>query len=268
MRLGIFDLGMGGLLIARSILEHISDIDMTYFGDTLHVPYGARSKEAIYQYTEKAIDYLFSEHDCQLIILACNTATAAALRRLQQEYLPEKYPDRRILGVVVPTLEAAATAQYKRIGMIATKYVINSNIYHDELFKIDPRIELLTNPAPLLVPLIENNGEPWLRDVLEKYLLDFRTDNIEALILGCTHYAYVQDMARDIMGPNVKILSQTDILPQKLVRYLERHPEINEKISYKKRKDFFLTDLTDTYINMSARLYGDEVIFQQASLPT
>ena len=268
MTLGIFDSGMGGLMIARSVLEQMPDINAVYLGDTLHLPYGARSKEAIYHYTEKAIDHLFREHDCRLIIVACNTASAAALRKIQQEYLPANFPDRRVLGVVVPTLEMAAQSGFQRIGLIATKYIINSNIYQDELFKIDPRIEIIHNAAPLLVPLIENNGEPWLRDVLENYLRPLQTQNIDGLILGCTHYSYVKDMAEEIMGPNVPILSQTDIIPEKLERYLQKHPEINDQIPKGGVHQFYLTDITDTYLNASERIYGKAIDFQKAEYQT
>lgn len=259
---------MGGLMIARSVLEQMPDINSVYLGDTLHVPYGARSKDAIYHYTEKAIDYLFKEHDCELIIVACNTASAAALRQIQQDYLPANYPDRRVLGVVVPTLEAAATMGCEKIGLIATKYIINSNIYQEELFKIDPRIEILSNPAPLLVPLIENNGEPWLYDILETYLRPLQTQNIDGLILGCTHYSYVKDLAEQILGPNIPVLSQTDIIPDKLERYLTKHPEISDKIPREKAHKFYLTDITDTYLNTSERIYGKEIAFEKAQYQT
>ncbi len=268
MRLGIFDSGMGGLLIARSVLEQIPNINMTYLGDTLHVPYGARSTEAIYHYTECAIDFLFSEQDCELIVIACNTASAAALRKIQQDYLPKKYPNRRVLGVVVPTLEAAAAAQIKKIGLIATKYTLASGIYQDELFKIDPRIELVTNAAPLLVPLIENNGEPWLYDILQTYIEPLRRQNIDGLILGCTHYSYVRDLAQNILGPNIPILAQTEIIPAKLDLYLKRHPEIADRISRDGNRRFFLTEVTDSYAQMSERIYGQAIDFQKADIKT
>lgn len=262
MKLGIFDSGMGGLLIARSILEQLPDINLTYLGDTLHLPYGARSKDAIYQYTKNAIEFLF-EQDCALIIVACNTASAAALRQIQQEYLPQSYPDRRVLGVVVPTLEAASEKKFKRVGLIATKYIVESGIYSEELKKINPEIEIFSKATPLLVPLIENEGEEWLHSVLESYLLPLKEQNIDSLILGCTHYAFIKDMAQMILGPEVAVLSQTDIIPQKAVDYLERHPEINTQISYDGEQDYFLSDITSTYLEASKKMCVRDVVFQK-----
>ncbi|HRQ62222.1 MAG TPA: aspartate/glutamate racemase family protein, partial [Alphaproteobacteria bacterium] len=145
------------------------DLDMVYFGDTLHLPYGNRSQEAIHTYTRNAMGFLFQQ-GCKLIIVACNTASAAALRQLQQQWLPGVYSDRRILGVVVPTLEAAIDGGHRNIGLLATNYIVKSDIYGEELKKINPAITLHSIAAPLLVPMIENDGLEWVEPALSRYL--------------------------------------------------------------------------------------------------
>ncbi len=147
-KIGVFDSGLGGLFIADSIRKRMPDYDYLYLGDTLHLPYGRRSDAAIYDLSEKAMRYLFAQ-GCDLIIMACNTASAAALRKLQQGFLAREFPERRILGVVVPTLEVAIDHGAERIGLLATQRTVQSNIYEAELRKINPAVTLTAVAAPL-----------------------------------------------------------------------------------------------------------------------
>ena len=265
MKLGIFDSGLGGLLIAKSIKTHMPSLDMMYLGDTLHVPYGNRSEEAIYEYCYKGVEFLFSQN-CNLIIMACNTGSAAALRRLQQEYLPGRYPERRILGVVVPTLETAVDLGHKKIGLIATNYIIKSNIYEEELQKINPNVRIYSQATPLLVPLIENDGMEWAGAVLRSYLQPLLDRKIESLILGCTHYPFLKNIIREEAGDNLVLLSQDDILPQKLNDYFKRHPEISKPIGRLGLQDFFVTDLTDSYQRSAHFIYNKDIIIEKADI--
>lgn len=265
MKLGVFDSGLGGLLIAKSIREHIPDIDMMYFGDTLHLPYGNRSLDAIYAYSCRAVDFLFSE-GCNLIVVACNTVSASALRRMQQVYLPQNYPDRRILGVVVPTLECAIDRGYRKIGLIGTNYTVKSNVYAEELQKINPNISIYQAAAPLLVPLIENEGMPWIDSVLEHYLRPILAQNIEGLILGCTHYVFLKDNIASIAGKDVSLLAQDEIIPEKLTDYLRRHPEISNPIGRSGQSEFFVSDITQGYKNAAYKMYGREIDIRLAEL--
>ncbi len=263
MKLGIFDSGLGGLLIAKSVREEMPDIDIIYFGDTLHLPYGNRSKQAIYEYSKRAIEFLF-EQDCNLIITACNTVSASALRQLQQEYLPHSdYSNRRILGVVVPTLECAIDAGCKNIGLIATNYTVNSNVYAEELQKLDPNIRMFQANTPLLVPLIENDGMQWLSSVLESYLTPLLKNNIECLILGCTHYPFLKAEIRKIIGDDIAIIAQDDIIPLKLKSYMERHSEIAGKITRGGQSNFIVSDLTDSYKRAAYKIYGQEILIKE-----
>jgi len=265
MKLGVFDSGLGGLLIARAIREHFPDIDMVYFGDTLHLPYGNRSVDAIYTYSQMAMDFLF-EQDCQLIITACNTVSASALRPLQQQYLPTFYPDRRILGVVVPTLECCIDRGYKKLGVIATNHIVRSGIYAEELRKLDPDIEIYQRATPLLVPLIENDGMKWIRPVIEEYIVPLVSKDIECLILGCTHYPFLKEIISDIVGPDISLVSQDVMIPQKLQNYLQRHQEIDEKISRGGHSSFYVSDVTESYLEASRYIYGDDIDVQHVRL--
>lgn len=267
MKLGVFDSGLGGLLIARAIRQAIPDIDMLYFGDTLHLPYGNRSDEAIFNYTRRAMDYLFAQ-DCALIIIACNTASAAALRRLQQTYLPTlkdtPYAGRNIIGVVVPTLEAAIERKFKSIGLIATHSIVTSGVYEEELRKLNPAITLRAQATPLLVPMIEQGGMPWIEAIIAHYLQNFRENPVEALLLGCTHYPIVRDHIKRHLPPQTQIMAQDDIIPEKLRDYLARHPEYNDAITRTGRSAFHVSDLTDNYIAAAQALYGQAITIENA----
>lgn len=263
MKLGIFDSGLGGLLIAKSIRDRMPDLDMVYFGDTLHVPYGNRSFEAIYEYTRQGMEFLFSR-DCSLIVIACNTASAFALRKLQQQFLPKHHKGKNILGVVVPTLETAVEYGCERLGLIGTNYTVRSGIYPDELAKLKPSIQMTQNATPLLVPLVENDGLRWAGPILDHYLTPLKEKNVEALILACTHYPFLKEQIRDVIGPDVKILSQDDVIPAKLEDYLNRHPEY--KIGNHGKSEFYVSDLSESYRKTAESFYGEPLKIEKVSL--
>lgn len=266
MKLGVFDSGLGGLLIAKSIKEKMPEIDIIYFGDTLHLPYGNRSGEAIYEYSKRAIDFLFSE-ECALIITACNTVSASVLRKLQQLYLPNSpYSERRILGVIVPTLETAIEKNHKNIGVIATNHTIETNIYPYELQKIDSNIKIVQQSTPLLVPLIENNGAQLLPSVLASYLEPMVKNDIECLILGCTHYPFLKEEIKKIVGDNISLISQDEIIPDKLIDYLTRHQEISNKINKQGNTSFYVSDITQSYIDAAKHIYKSNINIKLAKL--
>lgn len=264
MKLGIFDSGLGGLMIAEAINRHFEALDTVYLGDTLHLPYGNRSEGTIYECTRAAMDFLLGAQGCRLVIVACNTASAAALRRLQQEWLPRYYPERRILGVVVPTLEAALERGARHIGLIGTNYIVRSEIYPQELRKINPNIRFEQQATPLLVPLIEHEGEEWLESVLARYLAPLLAHGIETLILGCTHYVCLKDMIRSQTG--LDVISQDEIIPLKLEDYLHRHSEIDGDLDREGRRDFYVTDLTDNYVKSAQHIYGAPIDIRGAVL--
>lgn len=258
MKLGVFDSGLGGLLITRAIRDQIPDIDILYYGDTLHVPYGNRSEDAIYMYTQRAMDYMFAQ-GCKLIVLACNTASATALRRLQQFYLPAQQQGRNIIGVVVPTLEAAIAAGYQSLGLIGTSYMVRSNVYAEELRKLNPALQIRQLATPLLVPMIENNGMAWIDGPLRAYLKYFDGSGMQCLLLGCTHYPLLKENIRAILGGQIALLSQEEIIPAKLQDYLVRHPEYDSAIVRNGQIEFQMSDLTPSYIEAARQIYGADI---------
>ncbi len=260
MKLGIFDSGLGGLLISKSIRDYMPDIDLVYCGDTLHLPYGNRSEDAIYLYTKRCLDALFKQ-GCSLIVMACNTASAACLRRVQQEYLPQHWPGRNVIGVVVPTLEYALDQKAKNIGLIATNYIVKSNVYEEELQKINQDVRLQSLATPLLVPLIENGGEAWLKSVVEHYLNAFDLDKMQSMILGCTHYVRLKKLVSDLLPSHIGVISQDEIIPRSLSLYLDRHPEY--EIGRTGASEFYVTDITDHYMRAATDLYGSQINIQK-----
>ncbi len=156
MKIGVFDSGFGGLNVFRYISDELNEYDLVYLGDTARTPYGNRSQETVYEYTRQGIEFLFQK-GCSLVILACNTASAEALRKIQQEFLPEKYPDKHVLGVLIPVAEVVENiTKNKRVGVLATDSTISSGAYNREIYKIDKDIQVFGQSAPLLVPIIES----------------------------------------------------------------------------------------------------------------
>jgi glutamate racemase len=244
MMIGVFDSGIGGLSVLRSLLRDLPEYDYLYLGDSARTPYGNKSFEIICEYTRQAVDFLFAR-GCVLIILACNTASAKALRMIQQQWLPSHFPDRRVLGVVIPLAEAGAeVTRFGRIGVIGTRATIESKVYEEELQKLRGGLKILGLACPLLVPLVEEGwaGKPETNMILKKYLRRLKDAKVDTLILGCTHYPFLQDDIERVMGKSCKVLHGPAIVSQKLKDYLHRHPEIEDRVSRKGKITFFTTD--------------------------
>lgn len=263
-KIGIFDSGLGGLYVGRAIRQMLPEYDYTYLGDTLNVPYGGRSQEAIYKLSKAAIRFLFETQQCDLAIIACNTASVTALRQLQQEFLVNEHPDKRILGVIVPTLESATELGATQIGLIATEYTVRSKIYDEEIAKITPQAIIYSKPTPLLVPLIENSGEKYLDMVLGDYLEPLIAKGLDSLILGCTHYIEIKNNVRELTRHRVRVLSQDEIIPPKLKDYLVRHPEMEERLSKGATFDIFATDVNPSFVKNVEKLMGAGFVPQKA----
>lgn len=264
MKIGIFDSGLGGLLITHRLMQALPEYDYLYLGDTARVPYGDRTQAAVYEFTRQAVDYLF-KHGCALVVIACNTASAEALRTLQQEYMPKHHPTKKLLGVLIPAAEAAiATTKHGRIGVIATKSTVDSEAFKRELTKLNPEVKVSQTAAPLLVPLIEEGNLEMANPVLGKYLKNL--SHIDTLILGCTHYPYMIDQVRRRMGNTVTIIAQDEILPGKLRSYLRAHPEVAQQLSHTGRHTFAVTYITNRATQLAARLYGQSIELELVSL--
>lgn len=265
--LGIFDSGLGGLTVLKEITKVLPEYDYMYFGDTLHVPYGNRSDKAIYDLTKNACDYLF-DHGCKLIVIACNTATAKALRKLQQEYLPARNTETgelkrfrlkagmtgageglNMLGVIRPVAEEIARLNSRRVGVIGTRGTVNSESYVIELKKLDAGLNVVQQACPLLVPMIE---EGWMKrkemkSVLRCYLRPLKQAQVETLILGCTHYPLLLKQIRSIMGKRCFVPNPGEIVAVSLKAYLVRHPEMEKQLSKNGTRQYFVTDLNDNF---------------------
>ena len=260
MRIGIFDSGLGGLIITKAIISKLPRYNYTYLGDTKRVPYGNRSQKEILKFTKLALTHLFVE-DCKLVIIACNTSSAKALRKIQQEFLPKYFPDRKVLGVIVPTLEAI-NGKAKRVGVIATKSTALSHAYKKEIAKITKSIQVFEQAAPQLVPYIENNTLDLAGPALDRYLKPLMDKNIDSLILGCTHYPILKKQIQKKLGPKVQIYSQEEIIPGKLQSYLKKHREIDKVLSKNSSRLFQVTALNKNYKEVSKNLFGKTVDFK------
>lgn len=264
MKIGFFDSGLGGLFLLKKVVKALPQYDYLFLGDLKNSPYGSRSPQAVYDLTCRAVEHLF-KNDCQLVILACNTATILALRKIQREYLPANYPDRRVLGVLVPTLEEAIEQGFKRIGVLATAATVKSEVYVKEIKKINKHIKIFQSAAPLLVPLAENNALHLAGPILKEYLRPLLNKKMEALILGCTHYPILKKAIKEIVGEKVKIISQDEIMPKKIAEYLVRHPEIEENISRNKKVAIEVTDLNDDFCRTARKWFGKDISLRLVS---
>jgi glutamate racemase len=258
--IGVFDSGLGGLTVLRAFLRNLPQHDYLYLGDNARTPYGNKSRDVIYEYTRQAVEFLF-ERGCILIILACNTTSAKALRKIQQEWLPSHYPDRRVLGVVIPHAEAAVEAtRYGRIGVIGTRATIESRVYEQELGKLRNDLKVYGLACPLLVPLVEEGwvGRPETNRILKKYLRHLKDRKMDTLILGCTHYPFLQKDIERIMGKNCKVLNGPEIVADKLEDYLHRHPELESRLTRNGEVTYFTTNDPARF-----KLFGEKFLGQR-----
>lgn len=276
--IGVFDSGFGGLTIFKELVKQLPQYNYIYLGDSARAPYGNRSQDLIFKWTQQAVDYLFKppyqtfgsggKQGCQVIILACNTASAEALRRIQQEWLPKNYSKRRVLGVIRPTVEEAVNiTKNNKIGIIGTEGTVSSEAFIKEIKKSNPNIEVFQQACPLLVPIIEAGEHNWegVDLILKKYLMPLIKKNIDTLILGCTHYPIIKNKIRDIAG-GIKLVSQEEIIGPKLADYLNRHPEIEKKLNKSGKRIFLTTDLTDKFQKLGSLFFNQEISPQVISL--
>ncbi len=257
--IGVFDSGFGGLTVLKSFLERIPNYNYVYLGDNARVPYGGKSEEVVYQYTKDAVDFLF-EQGCELIILACNTASALALHKLQQEYLPKKYPNRKILGVVRPIAESIASDDsLGRVAIIGTRATVNSGVYSKEILKLNKNKKIFAQSAALLVPLIEEDyqKEEVLDIVLRDYLQFVEDNKTDRLVLACTHYPLLIEKIRKIIPKTCKFENPGEIIAKSLEDYLEKHSEL--KFRGKRDLTFYTTDSIDKFKKLGKRFLGQEI---------
>lgn len=263
-RIGVFDSGFGGLHVLRSIARELPGYEYVYLGDTARAPYGDRPQETIYEYTKQAVDFLFAQN-CGIVVVACNTASSEALRKIQQEYGAKK----KVLGVLIPAAEVAIQkTKNRRVGVIATTGTVASEKFVRELVKLDAGVAVFQNACPLLVPLVETgeHNSPEMDTILARYLRPLLRKHIDTLILGCTHYGILEKKIRAIAGPEVKIVSEAKVVPKKLEEYLKRHGEIEEMLSRRPTIHFYSTDRTDNFRILGSKLFGRPIRVEKAVL--
>jgi len=266
--IGIFDSGFGGLTVMKEIVKQLPNYNYIYLGDTARVPYGNRSKKVVYEFTKQAVDFLFSEN-CELIIFACNTISCDALCTMQQKYLPKHYPQKKVLGVIIPAVEyATLRTKNKRVGVIATEGSVKSDTFKRELSKVDSGIKIFQKACPLLVPIVEagQQNSKEVDVILQKYLEPLLAKNIDTLILGCTHYEILKKKIKKIVGEKVEVISESGIVAKKLQEYLQRHPEIDKKLAKNKKYIFCSTGLPDRFEKLGSKFFGKNIKVKKVKL--
>ncbi len=261
--IGVFDSGYGGLTVLKEIREKLPEYDFLYLGDNARAPYGSRSFPVIYDYTWQAVQALF-DRDCSLVILACNTASAKALRNIQRIKLPELYPDKRVLGVIRPsTEELDKHSKTKHVGVLATDGTIRSNSYQIELSKFAPDLIVNQHACPMWVPLIENNkfdspgGIYFIQDDLVQLLE--KDPEIDTILLACTHYPILLEQIKGLLPEQIEVLPQGQIVANSLAEYLDRHPEMVSKCSKGGKVNYLTTESAADFSEKASALMNDDI---------
>jgi glutamate racemase len=268
--IGVFDSGFGGLTVLKEITTRLPEYDYIYLGDNARAPYGCRSFETVYKYTLQAVNWLFNK-GCFLIILACNTASAKALRTIQQKDLPAIAPSRRVLGVIRPVTEIIGTLSSSgHIGILATAGTVKSNSYLLETAKSFPNVTITQQACPLLVPLIENNefDNEGAAFFINKYLSELlqKDQLIDTIILGCTHYPLIINGIKAVLPSHIKVISQGTIVAESLDDYLRRHPEIENQLGKNHKRSFFTTDTSEMFNDLAELFYGENIFSEHAEM--
>lgn len=262
--IGIFDSGYGGLTILRQIKALLPQYDYLYLGDNARAPYGSRSFEVVYEFTLQAVRHLF-DRGCHLVILGCNTASAKALRTIQQNDLPKIDSERRVLGIIRPTTEAiGGLTQSRHVGVVATPGTIRSKTYEMEIAKLHPDITVTGEACPMWVPLVENSeyDSPGADYFVEKRIgnLMRHDPEIDTIILGCTHYPLLINKILKFAPRGVRIVSQGEYVANSLKDYLERHPQIQQRLTQGSSTHFLTTEEVTTFCQNASIFLGDSSI--------
>lgn len=268
--IGVFDSGYGGLTVFKEITERLPQYDYIYLGDNARTPYGNRSFETVYHYTWQCVQWFFKQN-CPLVVLACNTASAKALRTIQQNDLVKQFPEKKVLGVIRPTTEIIGDrSRTGHVGVMATSGTVNSNSYVIEIEKFFPGTKVVQQACPMLVPLIENNefeneaADYFIRKYLDELLQ--KDDKIDTILLACTHYPLIKKKIEKFLAGDVNIIAQAEIVSSSLDNYLARHKEIETQLSKNSSIQFYTTDSPEDFNNHASIFYGEAVASKHAEL--
>ncbi|MBO5243065.1 MAG: glutamate racemase [Muribaculaceae bacterium] len=261
--IGVFNSGYGGLTILKAIRSQLSEYDYLYLGDNARAPYGTRSFDVVYQFTLEAVKYLFAQ-GCKLVILACNTASAKALRSIQQRDLPLIDPTRRVLGVIRPTVEALGElSSTGNIGVMGTNGTVQSHSYEMEVAKLNPDFKVYSQACPMWVPLVENHeaesegADYFVRKYVDGLLK--KGPEIDTIVLACTHYPILYPKIRDAVPENIRIVTQGEIVARSLADYMKRHPEMERRCSKGGTCRYLTTEDPDKFTDL-ARIFLQEPV--------
>jgi glutamate racemase len=261
--IGVFDSGYGGLTVLKEIVAQLPQYDYLYMGDNARAPYGPRSFETVYQYTLEAVKWFFSQ-GCELVILACNTASAKALRNIQQKDLPGIDPFKRVLGVIRPTTEIIGQLSTTgEIVILGTSGTVLSNSYPIEIHKFFPTCKVYQEACPMWVPLIENNeyDQPGADYFVQQHIQHLlgQSKGIDTLLLACTHYPLLINKIKEALPPGIRLVAQGEIVAESLVSYLKNHPEMDKKCSKGGEISFYTTDDVADFNNHATIFFGNPV---------
>lgn len=261
--IGVFDSGYGGLTILKEIQAKLPQYDYIYLGDNARAPYGARSFETVYQFTLSAVRWFFDQ-GCQLVIIACNTASAKALRTIQQNDLPLIDSSKRVLGVIRPSIEAIGKLTHtKHVGVLGTVGTIRSESYPLEIKKLFPEITVIQQACPMWVPLVENGeaDDEGADFFVKKYIDELlqKDGTIDTIILGCTHYPILWDKIRKYTPAHIELVAQGNIVATSLDDYLNRHPEMEMRCQKNGQLTFYTTDSTEMFDMQAGSLFGSTI---------
>jgi glutamate racemase len=261
--IGVFDSGYGGLTVFKEFVHALPQYDYIYLGDNSRAPYGTRSFETVYKYTLQSVQWLLQKN-CPLIILACNTASAKALRTIQQNDLAQLNGKARVLGVIRPTTEIIGQyTKSKNIGILATTGTVQSNSYAIEIQKFYPDVVITQEACPMWVPLVENNE--YLNEGADYFIqkniqnIFSKNSKIDTILLACTHYPLLREKIQKFLPEGVQLISQGEIVATSLKDYLQRHPEIEKKITRNSNLEFYTTDSAEDFDNHATSFFGRAV---------
>lgn len=268
--IGVFDSGYGGLTILDKIREVLPEYDYIYLGDNARAPYGTRSFEVVYEFTRQAVNKLF-DMGCHLVILACNTASAKALRSIQMNDLPQIDPARRVLGVIRPTVECIGEiSKNQHIGVLATAGTIKSESYPLEIHKLFPEIQVSGTACPMWVSLVENNesqdegADYFIRKYIDQLLS--KDPQIDTVILGCTHFPILLPKIRQYIPDHISIIAQGEYVAESLKDYLKRHPEMDAKCTKNGNCQFYTTEAEEKFSESASTFLKQQISVKHITL--
>lgn len=268
--IGVFDSGYGGLTVLKEIVKALPDYDYLYMGDNARAPYGPRSFDTVYHYTLECVQWFFSQ-GCELVILACNTASAKALRTIQQKDLPHIDPAKRVLGVIRPTTEVIGNyTKTGNVGILGTTGTVQSESYPIEIAKFFPQVRVFQEACPMWVPLIENNeyegagADYFVQQHLNQ--LFSRSGEIDTLLLACTHYPLLINKIKQFAPAGVQVVSQGEIVAKSLEQYLAKHHNLAAKCTRHGQRSFYTTDATADFDNHATRFFGKPIASKHLEL--